>query len=70
MFRDGTPHSEQVETLERLEMSENESLPTYSATITDPVLFTGPITIRHQRRWAAGYEMIENVDCVLEWKDE
>ncbi len=68
MFRDGTPHSDQVEILERFVMSENESLLTYTATVTDPGVFSGPVTVRQQRRWAPGYEMIEDFDCALEWE--
>lgn len=69
MFRDGTPHSDQVEILERFEMSENESLLTYTATVTDPVVFSEPVTVRQQRRWAPGYEMIEDFDCALDWEE-
>lgn len=68
MLRDGTPHSDQVRIDERFEMSENQSLLTYSATVTDPVVFTEPVSVRQQRRWAPGYQMIENFDCALEWE--
>jgi len=70
MLPDGTPHSDQVELFERFEMSDNESLLTYTVTITDSVVFSEPVTIRQQRRWAPGYEMIEDFNCALEWEDE
>lgn len=69
MLPDGTPHSDQVELLERFETSEDESLLTYTVTVTDPVIFAQPVTVRQQRRWLPGYQ-IEEFDCALQWEDD
>ena len=66
MLPDGVPHSDQVELLERFSISDDETLLNYSVTVTDPAIFTEPITIERQRRWTPGYEIPE-YDCALTW---
>ena len=64
----GTPQSDQVEYLERFELSDDETMLSYSLTATDPIMFTAPITLEHQRRWAPGIE-IPPFDCAGDWED-
>ena len=66
MLPDGVPHSDQVELLERFSISDDETLLNYSVTVTDPLIFTEPVTIERQRRWTPGYEIPE-YDCALTW---
>ena len=66
MLPDGVPHSDRVELLERFSVSGDETMLNYSVTVTDPVVFTEPVTIERQRRWKPGYE-IPDFDCVLAW---
>lgn len=66
MLPDGVPHSDRVQLLESFSISDDESMLNYSVTVTDPVVFTEPVTIERQRRWSPGYEIPE-FDCVLAW---
>lgn len=59
----GTPQSDQVEYLERFELSENATVMSYSITATDPIMYTAPITLSTTRRWAPGIE-IPPFNCV------
>ena len=63
----GTPQSDQVEYLERFELSDDETMLSYSITATDPIMFTAPITLEHQRRWAPGIE-IPPFNCAGDWE--
>lgn len=64
----GTPQSQQVEYLEHFELSDDHTEMSYSLTATDPVMFTAPITLEHQRRWAPGIE-IPPFNCAAGWED-
>ena len=64
----GTPQSDQVEYLERFELSDDHTELSYSLTATDPIMFTAPITLEHQRRWAPGIE-IPPFNCAADWED-
>jgi hypothetical protein len=64
----GTPQSDQVEYLERFELSDDETMLSYSLTATDPVMYTAPITLETTRRWAPGIE-IPPFNCAGDWED-
>ena len=64
----GTPQSEQAQYVERFVLSENDTVLSYSLTATDPIMYTAPITLEHQRRWAPGIE-IPPFDCAAGWDD-
>ena len=64
----GTPQSDQVEYLERFELSDDHTELSYSLTATDPIMYTAPITLEHQRRWAPGIE-IPPFNCAAGWED-
>ena len=64
----GTPQSDQVEYLERFELSDDHTELSYSLTATDPVMYTAPITLEHGRRWAPGIE-IPPFNCAADWED-
>ena len=64
----GTPQSDQVEYLERFELTDDNTVLSYSLTATDPIMFTAPITLEHQRRWAPGIE-IPPFNCATGWED-
>ena len=53
----GTPQSDQVEYVERFELSDDHTELSYSLTATDPIMYTAPITLEHERRWAPGIEI-------------
>lgn len=61
--RRGTPQSNQVEYLERFEMSDENNM-VYTLTATDPVMFTEPVTVRTEWIWTPGREVYTS-DCVL-----
>ena len=69
MLPDGVPHSDQVELFESFSISDDQTMLNYSVTVTDPVVFTEPVTIERQRRWNPGYEILD-FDCVLSWIGE
>lgn len=66
----GTPQSDQIEYLERYEVSETDGEVTlnYSLTATDPLMYAEPIVLEHSRRWAPG-SVIEEFNCAHEWED-
>ncbi|MGI9259629.1 MAG: DUF6152 family protein [Gammaproteobacteria bacterium] len=59
----GTPQSDQVEYSERFELSEDDTMMSYSLTATDAIMYTAPITLETTRRWAPGIE-IPPFNCV------
>ena len=49
-------------------MTENGEGLNYSITITDPVVFTGPVTLESFRPWTPGAQL-PPYNCVLDWED-
>lgn len=64
----GMPQSDQVSYVERLSVAEGGEGLNYSITITDPVIFTGPMTLESFRPWTPGAQL-PPYDCVLHWED-
>ena len=64
----GTPQSDQASYVERLSVTEGGERLNYSITITDPVVFPGPVTLETSRQWTPGAQL-PPYDCVLEWED-
>ena len=62
----GTPQSNQVEYVERFNVSEDDTNLEYSITATDPVMFNSPITIELLRSWTPGIE-VPPYNCLAEW---
>jgi hypothetical protein len=62
--RQGVPQTEDVKIVERFALSEDEARFDYSATITDPAIFTEPVVLDTYRVWAPG-EVIAPYDCVI-----
>ncbi len=62
--RRGTPQSDQMEFVERFEMSTDETRMQYTLTGTDPVTFTEPVTVKTDWIWTPGREVYTS-DCVL-----
>ena len=64
----GTPQSDQASYVERLSVADGGEGLNYSITITDPVVFPGPVTLETFRAWTPGAR-IPAYDCVLDWED-
>ena len=64
----GTPQSDQVRYDERFSTASDGHKLNYSLTITDPVVFTKPFTLKRSRVWKPGVE-IEPFDCLVEWQN-
>ena len=64
----GTPQSDQASYVERLSVTEGGERLSYSITITDPVVFPGPVTLETSRQWTPGAQL-PPYDCVLDWGD-
>ena len=64
----GTPQSDRASYVERLSVAEGGERLNYSITITDPVVFPGPVTLESFRPWTPGVQ-IPPYNCVLEWVD-
>ena len=64
----GTPQSEQASYVERLSIAEDGNRLNYTITITDPVVFPGPVTLETYRLWTPGVQ-IPPFNCVLDWED-
>ena len=66
----GTPQSDQIEYLERFEVSESdgEVMLNYSLTAIDPVMYTEPIVLERSRPWSPGLVFGEVFDCTPEWE--
>ena len=64
----GTPQSDQASYVERLSVTEGGEGLNYSITITDPVVFTGPVTLESFRPWTPGAQL-PPYNCVLDWGD-
>lgn len=64
----GTPQSDQASYLERLSPAEGGNRLNYTNTITDPVVFPGPVTLESYRLWTPGVR-IPPFNCVLDWED-
>jgi hypothetical protein len=62
----GTPQSNQVEYVERFNVSEDDTNLEYSITATDPVMFNSPVTIELLRSWTPGIE-VPPYNCLAEW---
>ena len=67
----GTPQSDQIEYLERLQVSESEGevVLNHSLTATDPVMYAEPIVLEWLRRWSPG-SVIDEFDCAVDWESE
>ena len=67
----GTPQSDQIEYLERLQVTESEGevVLIHSLTATDPVMYAEPIVVQWQRRWSPG-SVIDEFDCAVDWESE
>jgi len=61
---DGVPKSPDMQFVERFTLSDDELGLSWEATMTDPVYFNQPVTIRASWEWIAG-EAIESWDCVV-----
>ena len=59
----GTPQSDQIEYVERFELSDDFTMMNYSLTAIDPIMYTVPITLETRREWAPGIE-IPPFNCV------
>ena len=65
----GLPQSDQSTTiLERFSVSDNGNGLDYALTVSDPVMFTRPLTIEDTRYWTPGRE-IPPYNCVVDWED-
>ena len=64
----GTPQSGHASYVERLSVAEGGERLDVSITITDPVVFTGPVTLENSRQWTPGIR-IPPYNCVLDWED-
>ena len=62
-FRSGIPLSEDVEILERFSLSPDERRLDYEITVTDPVIFTEPVTMNSNWIWRPG-ESIKPYNCI------
>jgi hypothetical protein len=60
----GTPQGPDSEIVERFTLSADERRLDYSATITDPLTFTAPATLRGSWEWIPG-EQIKPFNCSL-----
>jgi hypothetical protein len=60
----GTPHSEQLELVERFTLSDDETRLDYLLTATDPATFTEPVTFDGFWVWVPG-EQIKRYDCAV-----
>jgi len=60
----GTPHSEQLELVERFRLSDDETRLDYLLTATDPATFTEPVTFDGYWVWVPG-EQIKRYDCAV-----
>lgn len=58
----GIPQTGAVRNLERFELSEDGSTLLYSVTVTDPTIFTEPVTMTKEWVWRPG-ETVEPYDC-------
>ncbi len=63
----GIPQSLQATQYERFSVSEDENLLSYEITITDPVVFTAPLTLTTTRAWEPGLEVAQ-FDCTATWE--
>ena len=62
-FRSGIPLSEDVEILERFSLSPDERRLDYEITVTDPAIFTEPVTMNSNWIWRPG-ESIKLYNCI------
>jgi len=60
----GTPHSDQLELVERFTLSDDETRLDYLLTATDPATFTEPVTFDGYWVWVPG-EQVNRYDCAL-----
>jgi hypothetical protein len=60
----GTPQGAAVETLERFELSDDETRLNYTLTVTDAETFTTPFTLDGHWKWVPG-EIIKPYNCAL-----
>ena len=60
----GIPQSEEVHVLERFTPSAEGHQLDYSATVTDPVIFTEPVVLERYWIWVPG-EAVEPYNCVV-----
>ena len=61
--REGIPLSEDVQILERFNLSPDERRLEYEMTVTDPATFTEPVTMSSHWLWRPG-ETIKPYDCI------
>ena len=66
----GTPQSDQIEYLERFEVSESdgEVMLNYSLTAIDPVMYAEPIVWERSRPWSPGLVVGEEYNCTPGWE--
>ena len=64
-----TPQSDQATYLERFSTREDGEWLDYTFTITDPVMFSEPVTLEMPRQWIPGVDL-HLWDCAPEWIDE
>ena len=63
-----TPQSDQASYVERFSTSEDGEWLNYTFTVTDPVVFTEPVTLEMPRRWLPGEEL-HLFDCAVTWEN-
>ena len=61
----GLPQSEAIETVERFTLNDDGSRLDYELVVTDPWLFTEPVTLSKSWRWVPGDRVLP-FDCTLE----
>ena len=64
----GLPQSNQGIIVERFTPSDDGNNLSYTLTVIDPVTMTRPFTVRDNRFWTPGREILP-YDCVVEWED-
>lgn len=64
----GTPQSDQVRYRETFALADTDDVLLYSMTVTDPIMFSRPFTLRRPREWTPDVELV-TFDCVAEWSE-
>ena len=62
----GVPQSLKATHEERFSISADGTELSYTLVITDPVIFTAPLTLQTTRRWQPGTK-VEKYDCTAKW---
>jgi len=63
----GTPQSDQVRYRETFALADTGDVLLYSLTVTDPIMFSEPVTLRRAREWTPDV-VLETFDCVADWQ--